>query len=191
MECCPGSGCDAGWNRLDRDRGRARLNRASTLPGSDRDVCGQARWGACNGPVGKRSERINGRSLPSPGQISRDFVPWHSLDACQLSVRCIRQSGTRPRSEKTLPRSHHALGGFGRRTRFNHRLVNGGYRRISPVPPCPREGPLTEPTPAVQPSRREKLFMPLSRPLSRRFAPTIGLRAHARFSAKGVNEGGG
>ena len=25
-------------------------------------MCGQARWGACNGHLGKRSERISGRS---------------------------------------------------------------------------------------------------------------------------------
>ena len=33
----------------------------ATLPGSDR-MCGQARWGACNGHLGKRSERISGRA---------------------------------------------------------------------------------------------------------------------------------
>ena len=32
------------------------------VPGSDRDVCGQARWGACNGHLGKRSERSSGCS---------------------------------------------------------------------------------------------------------------------------------
>jgi hypothetical protein len=36
---------------------------------------------------------------------------------------------------------------------------DGGFRRISPVPVRPSEGPLTEPTPAVQPSRRKPLFI--------------------------------
>ena len=44
---------------------------------------------------------------------------------------------------------------------------NGGKvwnRRISPVAPRPREGPLTEPTAAPQPWRRERVLMPFKRP---------------------------
>ena len=39
-------------------------------------------------------------------------------------------------------------------------VANVGCRRISLVPVRPGEGPLTEPTSAAQPSRREPLFMP-------------------------------
>jgi len=51
----------------------------------------------------------------------------------------------------------------GRVARFDRGTANGGSRRISPVPVRPGGGPVTEPTPAVQPSRREQLFMPHSR----------------------------
>ena len=40
--------------------------------------------------------------------------------------------------------------------------ANDRFRRMSVVVVCSGEGPLTEPTPAVQPSRREPLFMPQS-----------------------------
>jgi hypothetical protein len=36
-------------------------------------------------------------------------------------------------------------------------------RRVSPVAPRPREGPLTEPTAVAQPWRRERVLLPLSR----------------------------
>ena len=51
----------------------------------------------------------------------------------------------------------------GRVARFDRGTANGGSRRISPVPVRPGGGPVTEPTPAVQPSRWEQLFTPLSR----------------------------
>ena len=38
-------------------------------------------------------------------------------------------------------------------------MLNDRCRRVSPIDPNPGEGLLTEPTPAVQPSRREPLFM--------------------------------
>ena len=41
--------------------------------------------------------------------------------------------------------------------------ANDCFRRISPAPVRPGGGPVTEPTPAVQPSRWEQLFTPLSR----------------------------
>ena len=37
-------------------------------------------------------------------------------------------------------------------------------RRVSPVGPRPREGPLTEPTAGAQPWPRERVLMPRSRP---------------------------
>ena len=42
---------------------------------------------------------------------------------------------------------------------------NGRFRRVSPVAVRPGEGLLTEPTPAVRPWSRERVFMPLSRRL--------------------------
>ena len=39
-------------------------------------------------------------------------------------------------------------------------VANVGCRRISPVPARPGEGPVTEPTPAVERSRRERVLMP-------------------------------
>ena len=36
-----------------------------------------------------------------------------------------------------------------------------GYRRVSPVPGRPGEGPLTERTAGVQPAQSERVFMPL------------------------------
>jgi hypothetical protein len=41
------------------------------------------------------------------------------------------------------------------------------YRRVSPVPVRPREGPLTEPTPAVRPCTREQVFL-YPKPTSKR-----------------------
>ena len=42
------------------------------LPGSDR-MCGQARWGACNGHLGKCSEHISGRSrIDRRDRVERD-----------------------------------------------------------------------------------------------------------------------
>jgi len=38
--------------------------------------------------------------------------------------------------------------------------ANDGFRRVSPVASRPREGPLTEPTAAIQPWRRLPLLMP-------------------------------
>ena len=38
--------------------------------------------------------------------------------------------------------------------------ANGRHRRVSPVPLRPCEGPLTEPTPAVRPCPRRRVFMP-------------------------------
>ena len=40
--------------------------------------------------------------------------------------------------------------------------ANGPNRRVSPVPPRPREGPLTELTAGAQPWPRESFLMPLS-----------------------------
>jgi hypothetical protein len=45
--------------------------------------------------------------------------------------------------------------------------ANGRYRRVSPVSPRPREGPLTEPTAGAQPWRRERVLMPHCRPSPR------------------------
>ena len=42
-------------------------------------------------------------------------------------------------------------------------IRNGGYRRVSPVAPLPREGPLTEPTAGSQPRPQERVLMPLFR----------------------------
>src|SRR6516165_1787420 len=44
------------------------------------------------------------------------------------------------------------------------RPANGSYRRVSPIASNPGEGLLTEPTPAVQPSSRERVLMPQRRP---------------------------
>ena len=44
---------------------------------------------------------------------------------------------------------------------------NGRNRRVSPVAPRPREGPLTEPTAGAQPWPRERVLMPLKRPWRR------------------------
>ena len=44
--------------------------------------------------------------------------------------------------------------------------ANGRKRRVSPVAPRPRDGPLTEPTADAQPWRRERVLMPLSRHLT-------------------------
>ena len=49
---------------------------------------------------------------------------------------------------------------WGRLASFDPRHADGRNRRISSIPVRPGDGPLTEPTPAVQPSRREPLFMP-------------------------------
>ena len=40
--------------------------------------------------------------------------------------------------------------------------ANVRSRRVSPVAPRPREGPLTEPTAGVQPWPRERVILPLS-----------------------------
>src|SRR5262252_8002674 len=40
-------------------------------------------------------------------------------------------------------------------------LANDRNRRVSPIGPNPGEGLLTEPTPAVRPWSRERVFMPL------------------------------
>ena len=47
------------------------------------------------------------------------------------------------------------------------RVVNSRYRRVSPVAPRPREGPLTEPTAGAQAWPRERVLMPLNRPCQR------------------------
>ena len=39
-------------------------------------------------------------------------------------------------------------------------IRNGGYRRVSPVAPRPREGPLTEPTAGARPWQRERVLVP-------------------------------
>jgi hypothetical protein len=41
------------------------------------------------------------------------------------------------------------------------------FRRVSPVAPRPREGPLTEPTAGAQPWPRERVLMPHNRPCGR------------------------
>jgi hypothetical protein len=41
--------------------------------------------------------------------------------------------------------------------------MNAGYRRILPIPACSGGGRLTERTPAIQPSRQERVKVPLSR----------------------------
>ena len=69
----------------------------------------------------------------------------------------------------------------GRVARFDRGTANGGSRRISPVPVRPGGGPVTEPTPAVQPSRREQLFMPQTRP-SQSQAQSVGARVDLRHS---------
>src|ERR1700758_4579018 len=43
------------------------------------------------------------------------------------------------------------MSGLGRLQRFSCCPANGGYRRVPPVAPRPREGPLTEPTAGAQP----------------------------------------
>ena len=39
------------------------------------------------------------------------------------------------------------------------RTSNGGYRRVSPIAPRPREGPLIEPTADARPGPRERVLM--------------------------------
>jgi hypothetical protein len=45
--------------------------------------------------------------------------------------------------------------------------ANGRNRRVSPVAPRPREGPLNEPKAGAQPWPRERVLMPLKRPCRR------------------------
>jgi hypothetical protein len=47
-----------------------------------------------------------------------------------------------------------------RTLRFHRVLANGRNRRVSPVAPRRREGPLTEPTAGAQPWPRERVLMP-------------------------------
>ena len=49
---------------------------------------------------------------------------------------------------------------YGRSARSIGSFQNGRKRRISFVPVRLNEGPLTKPTPAAQPSRRERVFVP-------------------------------
>jgi hypothetical protein len=51
----------------------------------------------------------------------------------------------------------------GRPRRFHRGPANAPYRRVSPVAPRPREGPLTGPTAGAQPWPRERVLMPHSR----------------------------
>jgi hypothetical protein len=57
--------------------------------------------------------------------------------------------------------------GLHRISQSNLGLVNCWNRRVLPVAPRPREGPLTEPTAGPQPCPRERVLMPLKRPCRR------------------------
>jgi len=61
----------------------------------------------------------------------------------------------------------------GRLQRLDHYPTNGRNRRVSPVAPRPREGPLTEPTAGPQPWPRERVLVPLKQ--SSAAATTSGL----------------
>ena len=52
-------------------------------------MCGQARWGACNGHLGKRSERISGRS--AHGSVG--FALGRVLGPLMAVEHCLREAG--------------------------------------------------------------------------------------------------
>src|SRR5215831_15829554 len=80
---------------------------------------------------------------------------------------CYRSSASTATTSKSLASSRSAAArrayalpnGEGQPAEYLGFLGNR-FRRVSPVAPRPREGPLAEPTPAVQPGRRELVFMP-------------------------------
>ena len=61
---------------------------------------------------------------------------------------------------------------------------NGGFRRVSQIAPNPGEGLLTEPTPAVQPPRREQLFMPPFETFNGREGGNVNHRVAATRSSR-------
>jgi hypothetical protein len=58
-----------------------------------------------------------------------------------------------------------------------------GFRRVLPLAPRPREGPLTEPTAGVQPWPRERVLMPQSCP-SRDLRRTAELGGERSFAPR-------
>src|ERR1700736_3609512 len=58
-------------------------------------------------------------------------------------------------------------------SRFESGTANDRKRRVSPVAPRPREGPMTEPTAGAQPWPRERVLMPRSRHSGRHRAAVL------------------
>jgi hypothetical protein len=124
------------------------------------------------------------RAKDADGAVRHDAHDWnygshvisHLLSIGVSDCRALRGFG----SIKLTPRTEiggdlssmdgYVVGGFGladgewqlcgRTLQLDGAYGNGRFRRISPVPVRPGEGTLTEPTPAVQPSRRELVLMP-------------------------------
>jgi hypothetical protein len=57
-------------------------------------------------------------------------------------------------------------------------LVNGWLRRILPVAPRPREGPLTKPTAGAQPWSRDRVLMPPLRSFNNAATHPLPQRLH-------------
>jgi hypothetical protein len=114
-----------------------------------RPACRRGDRGAC---------RRRAHILASPASSGLPII-----SGTPLTIALIHDAGTagtnilmRSPADYHLPR-HRACAG--RSAPPAHIPRKDRLRRISPVPDCPGEGPLTEPTPAVQPDRVERVLI--------------------------------
>src|SRR6516164_7075929 len=124
---------------------------------ADRPVSGRARYpisctGSRPGRLGN-SNREPANAGPSPINVAR---------ITRSSTRRIVALFDRPgRGNLNIPQpAGVGLRLLGRTLPLDLGPANGRNRRTSPIAARPGEGPLTEPTPAVRPRLRERVFMP-------------------------------
>ena len=86
----------------------------------------------------------------------RTITLWHQNFSNSTSPACTWPAYRR--SEPPWSREPEAVTRPNRR--LDRRLPNGRNRRVSPVAPRPREGPLTEPIAGAQPRPQERVLMP-------------------------------
>jgi hypothetical protein len=107
---------------------------------------------------------LNLYASASFGHYSPDFVAWLGRHVRLFLSNATFVKATQP--VYSLSRDSHTT--VGRTSPFSREGWKVCNRRLSPVAARPGEGPFTEPTPAVRPRPRERVFLPRSGPLSQR-----------------------
>ena len=100
--------------------------------------------------------------VPSKAMKRRRCIPSSSSNNREkTSTKQHGPMGAASRTQYQSPSAHGGTAAFGSNPCGPGReLANDRNRRTSPIAARPGEGPLTEPTPAVRPRLRERVFMP-------------------------------